>query len=127
MRLPWIQVDSVVFEQHAPLLARLLGVNQHEALGLLCCLWRWVLCRGSDDAPSGTVLDSDAVELVEAGAGWEGKRGLLVRSLLRAELVEKVDGGLRIRGLDRYAKAWERQQAERERVKKLRQKVRAVA
>ena len=122
MRLSWIQVDGLAFEQHAPQLGRLLGIPAPYALGLLCCMWRWVLARGSDGPASGVVKDDCAVSLIETGAGWDGKPGAFVTEVQRIGLIEPFEGGLRVKGLDRYSKAWIRQEQARARLRKHRLK-----
>jgi len=115
MRLPWVQVDQSAFAR-AEELAAVLSISTPEALGHLVMLWRWALDLGpEDEAPSGVAEGRVAVIRLEAGAGWRGDRGALFSALLDLELVEGVEGCLRVRGLDRYEAVVSKRAADRAR------------
>lgn len=113
--LPWIQIEAAAFEQHAPVVSRLLKIEPSLALGLLAFLWRWA---ASQDAvrKTGRVVGVGSADLIEAAAGWKGKRGAFAFALVRAGLCERIPGGYRIKGLDRYAAAFVRQEKARKRL-----------
>lgn len=118
MRLPFIQLDSDFIRHGAPALALELGVSTPHALGLASMLWEWAASKDGDDcAPSGLVTGKNAAAHVERAAGWDGEKGRLVAALQEPEvgLLEAIPDGFRVRGLDRYRDAWEKQQKERQR------------
>ena len=106
MRLPWLQIDADGATR-AETLGRLLGVGDMAGLGLAIRLWRWSLELAPDGDFSGGPHDS---RLVAAAIGWapdDSER--LENELIRSGLVAGIRAGLvRIRGLDRYKRAWEK-------------------
>jgi len=111
MRLPWLQIDADGMTR-GEMLGRLLGIGPHAGVGVALSVWRWAL----EMAPEGDFSGGphDAVALA-AGVGCDNPR--LVDELPRCGLVVVVaDAGLmpvsfktvRVRGLDRYRRAWEK-------------------
>lgn len=125
MRLPYLQLDADFINQRAKDVSTLLGCPRSKAIGHLSLLWAWALSRGSDDAPpTGLVTGQHAVRLIESAAEWDGQPGALFEALTDADvnLLEKTTDGIRIRGMDRYTKAWDKQRKDRERKSDVRRK-----
>lgn len=109
MRLPWLQIDTNVFPR-LDSLAGLLKISQAHAYGLAAALWAWAIDWGpSDRPPTGEVVSPRAGEIVSAGLRWEGDPDVLIGALRDIGLVADIEGGLRIKGMSRYAEAWKRQ------------------
>lgn len=118
MRLPFIQVAQEALTQ-ARGLARLLKTNQPHALGLLNLLWAWALTLGDEDKPpDGVALTPHAPEIMAGSIGWDGDSDALLQALIAVGAVEKLEIGLRVKGMDRYAAAWEKAQKDRDRKRK---------
>jgi hypothetical protein len=118
MRFPWLQVDSDFIRCRAPDAAVVLGVPTPQVIGHLLMLWEWVLSRSPDDAPpTGAVDGPHAATLIERAAMWGGSAGALVECLCDSgvRLMEKTTTGYRVRGLERYAETWAKQEKERQR------------
>jgi hypothetical protein len=62
-------------------------------------------------------MDPDAATILEAVVGWAGEPGRLFNAWVRAGLVEKLEIGARVKGLDRYVEAWETARRGRERAR----------
>ena len=106
MRLPWIQVDEDGMTR-CRLLARLLGVREAEGFGIGVSLWRWALEMAKDGDFSGDISEADP-SLVAAAVGWPiDQNQKLIADLQRVGLIS-TNPGLRVRGLDRYRRAWEK-------------------
>ncbi len=104
-------------DQIAPDLAVKLKCSEAEAGWGVLCLFRWALGRCPDDAPPSiysVVEDEDAALLLANAAGFKGDPQAYVAACekIRPALLEKVDGGIRVRGLDRYDAAWGRNNPE---------------
>lgn len=87
------------------MLARLLGVPETQGIGIGLALWQWALEVANDGDFGGHVPDP---ALVSAACGWpleDGQR--LITELQRVGLVATAPV-LRVRGLDRYRRAWEK-------------------
>lgn len=113
MRLPYLQLSDDAWG-HARVLAAMLGCDRHRAMSLLVDLWRWALEQG-EGMPSGEVRGPTAAVRLAGAVEWPGKASDLAATLVDAELVERLDDGFRIRGLDRYETAFKRQEADRQR------------
>jgi hypothetical protein len=129
MRLPFLQLDSGFIAHRAPTVAALLGCSRAQAIGHLACLWSWALSQGPADAPpTGLIIGPNAARVLRAAAEWEGEPQMLLDVLQdpTVGLVEVVDGGFRIRGMERYARAWEKSESSRARAEKSRERARTV-
>ena len=118
MRLPFLQIDADFVAHKSRDVAAVLGCSRVQAVGHLSMLWAWALSRGPEDAaPDGVIIGPRAAQLLESGAEWLGERGAFVNALSDPSvgLIEQVDGGYRVRGMDRYRKAWDRQRKDRDR------------
>lgn len=104
MRLPWIQVDQDGLTR-CRLLARLLGIPETQGIGLGVALWQYALESAADGDFAGLVPDSG---ILAAVVGWDIADGArLIESFQRVGLVA-TEPRLRVRGLDRYRRAWEK-------------------
>ena len=118
MRLPYLQVDGDFLAHRARAAAVLLDCSRAQAVGHVSLLWSWAVSSASGDAPpNGHVPGTRAGQLVAAVAEWTGDPAVFVQALAHptVALLEVLPDGLRVRGLDRYAVAWERQEKERAR------------
>lgn len=118
MRLPYLQVDGDFITQKARTVAALLGCSHAQAIGHLSLLWAWTLSQGSEDeAPAGLIIGQHAARLVRAAAGWDGgaEEFLAVLTDPGVGLIERVPEGFRVRGMERYRKAWDKQRKDRDR------------
>ena len=118
MRLPFLQIDGDFITQRARTVAALLGCSHAQAVGHLSLLWAWMLSQGSDDAPpSGLITGQHAARIVRAAAGWEGAAEAFVDVLSDpgVRLLERLPDGFRVRGMERYRKAWDKQRKDRDR------------
>jgi hypothetical protein len=113
MRLPYLQLSDDVWG-HAKVLAALLGCDRHRAISLLVDLWRWALEQG-EGMPSGEVRGRFAAARLAGAVEWSGDAAALADALCEAGLTDKLEDGLRIRGLGRYEAAFRRQEADRQR------------
>lgn len=108
MRLPYLQVTQETWE-NARQLEVLTGADMAHCFVALCDVWRWALSLGPEDQPPTGVCDSPRAErLLCAAAGWRGDPGELVQALTDLGLVERLPVGLRVRGMDRYKRTWEK-------------------
>ncbi len=108
MRLPYLQVTQETWT-NARVLARLLGTTRREAFAIVCDLWVWAFELGPDDrAPDGCCIDPDAAEMLAGALEWDGDAEKLLSAMLKIGLVEKLEIGLRVRGMDRYKRTWEK-------------------
>lgn len=118
MRLPWIQVDQTAFPRSDEL-AAVLGISRPQALGHLVMLWNWALGLAEDGSPpSGELVGKLASVRLEAGAGWDGKRGDLFSALVELGLCSGNADALRVHGIARYADVIARQEARTEAAKR---------
>lgn len=114
--LRWVQVETAFLS--GPTLRRIakaLGVHRQHAVGMFADLWAWA----QEHAPDGVVHGPDAADIIEEAAEWAGERGAFVSAALAVGPEEspfaEADGGLRLRGMDRYARALHRRMKEAER------------
>lgn len=116
MRLPYLQVTQETWSK-ARMLSGLAGVDVGVAFMAICDLWRWGLELGPpDEAPTGICDSARADLLMTAAIGWDVSRAAeWVPMLADIGLVERLDVGVRVRGLDRYVEAWEKNRALRTR------------
>jgi len=113
MRLPWMQIGLDAWDR-AKVLAALLGCDRHRAMSLQLDLWKWAVERG-EGMPDGLVVGRSPAVQVAGALEWVGKAQEVADALVEAGLMEVVEGGFRVRGLDRYAATFERQEADRRR------------
>lgn len=111
MRLPFVQVAMELVEQVAPDVAATLDCDEAKiGWGILKAII-WALGRCPDDAPpsSNAVIEGkSAAKLIARAAGHLGDPEAFVDacSAARPSILERVDGGIRFRGFDRYDDAW---------------------
>ena len=104
MRLPWIQVEKAGIAQ-CRLLARLLGIPEAQGLGMGLMLWEWALEIAKDSDFSGNVPDA---ELVAVALMWPVEDAARLVAQLQRVGMMATHPQLRVRGLDRYRSAWEK-------------------
>lgn len=111
MRLPWLQIDEDGVTR-GEMLGRLLGIGPHAGVGLAMSVWKWALEMAADGDFSGGPHD---VVALGAGVGCDDPR--LADELSRCGLAVVTSGAglvpvslkqVRICGLDRYRRAWEK-------------------
>lgn len=108
MRLPFIQVTQESWAK-ARILAALLGTTRREALGLLCDLWAWALDLGpADEPPTGEVHNARAERILAGALEWTADPITLLAALVDIGVVEPIPTGIRVRGMDRYKRTWEK-------------------
>lgn len=108
MRLPYLQVTSETFGK-AKALAGALGIDRHRALSLILEMWSWALDLGDPNrAPDGVVMTPYAPRLLAGAVEWTGNAQELCDVLTAVGLIEKLEVGIRVRGLDRYSRTWEK-------------------
>jgi hypothetical protein len=108
MRLPYLQVTQETWE-YARQLEVLTGVDMPKCFVALCDVWRWAISLGPEDQPPSGVCDSPrADKLLAAAAGWRGDPAEFVGSLEDLGIVQRLPVGLRVRGMDRYRRTWEK-------------------
>jgi hypothetical protein len=111
MRLPWLQIDLDAWDR-AKVLAALLGCDRHRAMSLQLDLWKWAVERG-EGMPDGLVVGRLPSVQVAGALEWVGKATELSDALVEAGLLDAVEDGFRVRGLDRYESTFARQEADR--------------
>jgi hypothetical protein len=111
MRFPFVQVDQRYIVAQSRVVASRAAISQAEALGLGVVLFTFALeSTWTDEAPpDGVFMGEDVEEILEAAIDWRGERGKAVGAFIRADVIERLQGGLRVRGMDRYREAWEKQ------------------
>ncbi len=108
----WIELHDGA-RDHPKILkvARDLEIPRAHALGLICSLWTWTLRMAPDGNLSS--FDTDDIELA---AGWEGKPGAFMESIVERKLLDKIPGGYACHDWQDYSgslKAAERKRRER--------------
>lgn len=111
MRLPWLQVEDDAMGA-CRRLARLLDVPEPHALGIATMLWQWALEIAPDGDFAGFVpetgINAADTGILAAAVCWPVEDSArLVTELQRVGFVETAPR-LRVRGLDRYRRAWEK-------------------
>lgn len=122
MRLPFLQVEADALTR-ARVLAKLLGTDRHRAVSMMLDLWTWALESDGDGKPSGVIHNPSAAAQLAGAVEWNGDADAMVAALVSARLVEPVPEGLRVRGMDRYHAAWDRQEADKTRKAEARAKL----
>jgi hypothetical protein len=118
MRLPYLQVAMEVMELAAPDLAVELDRPEGELGWGLLKVFKWALGRCPDNAPpswNDVVKGPAAARLIAAAAGYGGDPDAYVGALCSVSpdpLLERVEGGIRICGLNRYDQAWLKNQTD---------------
>jgi hypothetical protein len=106
VRLPWRSIDDDG-ETRGRLLGRLLGVHELQGVGMAIALWRAAVEFSRDGDFAGEV---PSPEFIAAACSWpteDAKR--LVAALQQVGLIA-THPALRVRGLDRYRRTWEKNQ-----------------
>lgn len=107
MRLPWLQVNADGLTR-SRLLARLLGVHEMQGAGMALALWAWALEMSPEGDFSGVVVGDK--ELLAAACDWPSDDApRLITALQRVGFIATAPA-LRVRGLDRYRRTWEKNQ-----------------
>lgn len=108
MRFPFVQVAQEAWPLSREL-AALLKISPREARGLLLDLWAWGLGLGPGDvAPSGRCEGQLAVQRMAGAIEWTGDPTALADALEEIGAVELGANFVRVRGVDRYARTWEK-------------------
>lgn len=107
MRLPWYQIDEDAITK-GRMLGRLLKVPEAQGIGICVELWRWALEISKEGDFLGLVPDAESIA---AAVGWavngESDVRRLTTELQRIGLIATAPD-LRVRGLERYRAAWEK-------------------
>lgn len=112
MRLPYLQIAMEIMELAAPDLAVVLDRPESEMGWGLLKVFRWALGRCPDNAPPSThdvVKGASAARLVAGAANFGGDPEAYVDALCSVgpdPILERVQGGIRVCGLNRYDQAW---------------------
>lgn len=106
MHLPWTQIENEAIELSEQV-ARLMGLDPLVGPGLVVRLHRWALRRAPDGDFSGVVGDESPGELAATAVGLPAEVGAQFwRALARCGFVAGEGAGGRVRGLERYRRAW---------------------
>lgn len=113
MALPFIQLDTDFVVGTSKVIAALLRVSRHEAIGMAADLITFAVAETSsaDAPPHGNFIDPEAGLILEGAMGWTGEPGKAANAFERAGMLQKLEVGYRVRGCDRYVTAWENRQA----------------
>lgn len=114
VRLPFLQVNEDAFRR-AKVFARLVGCDRHRAISAMLDLWTWALDSDTKERPTGIIRNPDAHAQIAGAVEWDSDSLALVDALVTAKLLEALPDGYRVRGMDRYHAAWDRQEADRQR------------
>lgn len=111
MSIPWYQITDELIEVTAPELSVKLGISEAEAGWGLTKMFKWALKRCPENAPpsAGAVLTgSHAAAMIARSADFKGDPDRYVDECckLAFPVLERVEGGVRVRGLDRYDALW---------------------
>lgn len=109
MRLPWLQVEQDGIAQ-CKRLARLLTaperrVSDAEGIGIGVCVWQYALEIAPEGDFRGFVPDPG---ILAAEVGWPIEDAPRLISCLQRVGIVATEPTLRVRGLDRYIRAWEK-------------------
>ncbi len=104
MRLPWIQVDKEGIAR-CRRLARHLKVPEAQGIGIGMMLWEYALEISPDGDFTGNVPDTDSLAVAVMWPVEDAAR--LVTEMQRVGMLA-THPRLRVRGLDRYRSAWEK-------------------
>lgn len=114
MRLPYLQVSSDAWGK-ARELGAVLGCGRHHAMSIMLDLWRWALDLEADGRVTGVIHGKRAAERLAGALEWSLDAAELVDAMCEVGLLERLPDGYRVRGMDRYDQAFERQEKERTR------------
>lgn len=114
MRLPFLQVSSDAFGK-AKELGAILGCGRHRAMSMMVDLWTWALDLESAGKAIGLVDGKRAAARIAGAVEWDSAPSDLVDAMCEVGLLERLQDGFRVRGLDRYDSAFSKQEHERER------------
>lgn len=110
MRPPFIQIAEELF-QAADDLGVILNWNAGEAFRGVASLIRWILARCPEDSPpsaNAIVRGAAAAKLIANAAGYRGDPEAFAKACEECScpILQRVEGGIRIRGLRRYDALW---------------------
>lgn len=108
MSLPYIQVGRELLDHLAKDLSILLKSSEAEAGWMILKMWSYGLSRAREAAPDGIIPGAMATSLLEAHVGWSGDHGAFVAASESLDLLEKLDSSIRIKGMERYRRVWEK-------------------
>lgn len=114
MRLPYLQVSSDAWGK-ARELGAVLGCGRHNAMSMMLDMWRWALDLEADGKVTGIIQGKRAAERLAGALEWSMDASELVDAMCEVGLLERLPDGYRVRGMDRYDQAFERQEKERTR------------
>lgn len=119
MRLPFLQVAEKFITVQSKVIARILGIDRATAIGLGNLLFETAveLTSSDESPPTGIILGDDAADIIEAGMEWHGERGKAFGAFVRADVIERLENGARVKGCDRYRDAWEKQKRKSDQAK----------
>ncbi len=111
MRLPYLQLAEKFITVQSKMIARILSVERTTAIGMGTLLFETVLEMTSSETspPTGVILGDDAADIIEAAIEWKGERGKGFGAFVRADVIEQLESGARVKGCDRYKDAWSKQ------------------
>lgn len=109
MRLPFIQLAQKFVTADAPEIAARLRIQTTRTLGMGVVLFAYAIEKTATEEtpPDGVLLDPDAGVVLERMMGWTGETGRCMDAFIRAGVVDKLEVGVRVRGMGRYRSAWE--------------------
>jgi hypothetical protein len=116
MRTPWAQIAEEIAQQHAPQVGTLTerkeltaSERRRAAVGGIVNFIFWAVGRCPKNRPpssSAIIVGDMAAELIAAGADYEGDPQRLVAAYCEVGLLDRIAGGFRVKGLDRYDRLW---------------------
>lgn len=108
MRLPYLQLADKFLSSQSKVIAKQLGIGRPSAIGLGVQLFAFALDYTSTEntPPTGIFVGDDTVSTIEAGMDWDGEEGRAFGAFVRAGVIEAMENGARVKGCDRYEKAW---------------------
>ena len=112
-QLPWVQITNDLIDYAAPEMAIELDGDDLRLLGGLARMIRWVLGRvPKDSLPSlhDVIRGQKAAHALAKAAGWTGDPEAFVDAGTNVAhpIFERVQGGIRVRGMKRYDAAWKK-------------------
>jgi len=114
VRLPYLQVSSDAWGK-ARELGAVLGCGRHNAMSMMLDMWHWALDLEADGKVTGIIQGKRAAERLAGALEWSMDASELVDAMCEVGLLERLPDGYRVRGMDRYDQAFERQEKERTR------------
>jgi len=84
-------------------------------MSMMLDMWRWALDLAADGKVTGAIQGKRAAERLAGALEWSLNAAELVDAMCEVGLLERLPDGYRVRGMDRYDQAFERQEKERTR------------